>query len=86
MNWLNKNRQKGSESNAAPLVGAGKTSNLIIPTSLRDQGNFVVIDPALDLYELRPELGNDVVVLCPFLEDAAMVDACDAGLGNRGGL
>lgn len=54
--------------------GGGKTSGVFIPTLLTDPSTHIVFDPALDIYqtthEQRIRLDNDVIVLCPFADDA----------------
>lgn len=68
--------------------GGGKSSKVLIPTLLSDPGTFVVFSPALDLYQTtykrRLELGNDVVVLCPFPDDANEVLHPDHQLNDHG--
>ncbi len=77
---------EGSGSIISP-PGGGKTAACFTPTLLTDPSNYLVNDPTLELYamthEARRKLNNDVVVLCPWPEEASAIvghEVIDTGI------
>lgn len=68
--------------------GGSKTTACLCPTLLSDPGNFIVHDPTLQLYCLthehrRETLNNEIVLICPWEEEASEIagyDVKDSGI------